>query len=147
MKQLILACALLAGCTDMFTTAVRSTDAPTTIGDTPIVNPTSAVANQFDIGAICASVAKARGTAAAQSGIADLRQRAQFTEPELAYIANGQVATGMSEKAGLCALGGNGISIRKVKTTTSTGHVTKVFTFGNGSVLNTDNGVVTSLGQ
>ena len=147
MMRPILACLLLAGCSDTFmTTFDTNRTAPVTYA-TPQANATAAVVNQTEIGDICADIATTRGSTSAQAGIAALRQQATFSETELVLIANGDVANGMSEKSAICAMGGNSISITEVKTTTSPGHVNKVFTFGGGlgSRLYTDNGVVIAL--
>jgi hypothetical protein len=143
----ILACVLLAGCTDMFTTtysAPTATNATVTVA-TPNEDATSAVDNQVAIGNTCSNIAATRGSAVAQSGIDMLRSEGAFTETELALIASGSVARGMSEKGAICALGGNSITIKEVRTITAPGHVNKVFTFDNGTVLYTDNGVVTTV--
>jgi hypothetical protein len=140
----VLACILMAGCTEAFTTTYSSPASPVAVEvPTPVVDPTLSVANQADIGNTCAAIAAARGTAAAQAGIAELRLRAGFSETELGLISGGGVAAGMSERAAICALGGNSNTVTAIKTITAPGHVTKVFTFTNGTRLYTDNGVVT----
>ena len=60
-----------------------------------------------------------------------------------------RIAVGMSERAGVCALGGNAIKISSVRTVTTTGHVTKTFRFEGtaNQTLVTDNGVVTGYYQ
>jgi hypothetical protein len=130
MKKLLLTCGLLAGCADYGV----------------------AVNNQLAIGDVCSRIATARGPngnpAAVQAGIAELRPTAQFSESDLSQIAAGLIVTGMSEKAGVCVLGGTGIAADAVTTTAANGHVMKTFTFSGGGnappiYLYTDNGIVT----
>jgi len=151
MHKPLIACVILAGLagcsTDpngFFTTVDSNFTAPTTF-ETPEVNPTASIANQADIGATCADIAASRGSSIAQTGINTLRLQATFNEVELGHIANGEVASGMTERAGICALGGNSAGVAEVKTITSPGHIAKVFTFTNiDGKLYTDNGLVTS---
>ncbi|MEO6299742.1 MAG: hypothetical protein ABIV25_10500, partial [Paracoccaceae bacterium] len=115
MLRLLVTCALLAGCSETSTTTVSGV-VPTAGPAVPVVNPTFIVAGQADIGSICASIAQTRGTTTAQAGIAQLHQTTAFTKRELADIANGQVANGMTEKAALCALGGSSIAVKNIQT-------------------------------
>jgi len=153
MHKPLIACAILAGLAgcaatpDGFMTTVDSNyTAPVTV-PTPEVNPTYSIAVQAAIGAACADIATSRGSSIAASGINTLRLQAGFTESELAHIAAGEVASGMTERAAICALGGNSATVAEVKTITSPGHIAKVFTFTNiPGKLHTDNGLTTSFG-
>lgn len=147
MKRFIVVCALVAGCSDPFETTISSPGGPATVIDTPVATSRNSLADQIAIGDICASILPVRSTPAAQPAIAELRSRTDFTERELAYIGSGQIATGMSERAGVCALGGNAVTIGSIKTVTTTGHVIKTLRFEGRSnmTLVTDNGIVTSM--
>ena len=122
MKRLVIAFALLAGCEGF------------------------AVVHQVDTGHPCAAIAVARdggSTAAVNAGIRDLRTRGGFTEQELGLIARGEIAPGMSERAGLCALGDNGY----VLATTPVGTAAPTVTYRRAVtaqplVLYVSNGVV-----
>lgn len=142
MKKLLLSLVMLSACTDMFVTTTSSPGTLTTVEPTPTMPITSHVAEQLEIGEICAAVAANRGSSAQAEKIAELRQKADFTAVEIRLIASGEVAVGMSERAGICALGGNSMKADSVKTTTTEGHFVQEMTFIGGTVLTTDNYVV-----
>ena len=148
MKRFVIICALLAGCSDDYFTTTKSVhpSGSTVVYDTPEVNPTASIAEQYDIGRTCGRIARQRGTEAVLPNIAELRLRSDFTETELDLIANGRIAVGMSERAGVCALGGNAIAFELVRTVTTPGHIVKTFVFKGATsiTLVTDNGVVTA---
>lgn len=97
---------------------------------------------------VCYSVAVAAAGNSSQAsldvGMAELRRRGLFTERELAHIARGEAVIGMSEAAGICALGA---MYDAVNETTVAGATAKQYVFGTGGYggtryLYTTNGVV-----
>lgn len=147
MKKLFLILTMLSACSDQFVSTTDSTEAPTTVVATPGVGLTPEIAHQIAIGDICAAISMTRGTSQMDAKLAELRVQSDFTPAEITSISKGEIVIGMSERAGICALGGNRMRIKDVHTVTSTGHMTKAFIFyGSPSItLYTDNNVVTKV--
>ncbi len=145
MKMLVLALVTLSACDSHFITTTFGPDIPTTVAPATPVAVTTDRANQLAIGNICAAVFRTRGTLEHEARMAELRGQADFTPVEFDFIAKGEVAIGMTQRAGICVLGGNAMKVAYVKNTTTPGHFVEEMTFkGNPPVtLVTDNYGVT----
>ena len=147
MKILFLSLVMLSACGDHFVTTTTGPAVATTVEIAPNVAVTADRANQLAIGELCSAVSLARGTSALDAKMAALRAKADFTPAEFGYISRGEVATGMTQRAGICALGGNRMKVVYVKNTTTVGHFVEEMTFKGTPpvVLITDNYVVTGV--
>lgn len=147
MKKILFACLAMSACTDQLISTTTRGGTPTVIEPAPNVAVTQGRADQLAIGDLCADLARTRGTNGMAQDLAILRRSADFTTNEFALISRGEVAVGMSQRAAICALGGNSNTVKSVKSTTSTGHIREEMLFNGspGVTLYTDNYVVTGI--